>query len=168
MPDLPIGRIAGSFGLRGELKCDPTSAGRTLFIPDAVLRCENEGGSRDVRLAGVREHKGRLLLRLDGIESANDADALQGATFFAPREALDIGPDEYLDIDVVGCELLAPDGATLGRVSAVRHYPASDMLIVGGKMVPLVAAFVREMDVAHKRIVMELPPGLLDDDEASV
>ncbi|MGC2128739.1 MAG: hypothetical protein WA629_01465, partial [Candidatus Aquilonibacter sp.] len=62
---MPIGRIAGLFGLRGELKCDPTSSGRALFTQGAHLRCEVDGRSEMVTVEGVREHKGRLLVALE-------------------------------------------------------------------------------------------------------
>ena len=162
--ELPVGRIAGVFGIRGELKCDPTSAGRMLFSAGASLQVQLAGGSREtVKLAAVREHKGRLLIRLPGVESANDAERYVNATFYADRERIRLERGEFLDVDLVGCELVDPSGKPLGRVSAVEHYPSSDMLIVNGKMVPMVAAFIKSIDIRAKRITVDLPPGLLDD-----
>lgn len=164
--DLAVGRIAGLFGLLGELKCDPSSAGRTVFSRGNALRCERKTDSVDVTIASVREHKGRLLIRFDGVESATAAQAFTGSTLYAHRDRLDVGPEEYLDVDLVGCELEDPTGAKLGTVERVDHYPASDMLIVNGKMIPMVAAFIRKIDIKAQRIVVTLPPGLIDDDEA--
>lgn len=162
--EFPIGRIAGIFGVRGELKCDPSSAGRALFSPGASLRVELRGHSETVVVASVREHKGRLLLMLEGVLDATAAERYVGATFYAPREALDVGADEYLDVDLIGCEVRSAAGVDYGRVSGVEHYPASDMLILGTRMLPMVRAFIRSIDVEGKRIVVDVPPGLLDDD----
>jgi len=162
MNDLPIGRIVGVFGVRGELKCDPTSAGRTLFLEGATLSCRLHSESRDVLLTGVREHKGRLLLRLAGVETVEDALALTGAIFNAQRDRLQLEPGEHFDADLVGCELFDSAGVSVGLVAAVEHYPASDMLIVGGKMIPMVREFIRAVDTARKRIEVDLPEGLLD------
>lgn len=115
-----------------------------------------------LRIEAVREHKGRLLLTIEGITDADAAGALAGAEFFAPREQLDIADDEYLDDDLVGCELLDATGAPIGRVTRVEHYPSSDMLIVNGKMVPLVQAFIRSIDIAKKQITADLPEGIFD------
>lgn len=156
----PIGRIAGLFGIRGELKCDPTSAGRMLFVEGATLRC----GDKMVTLESVREHKGRLLIALEEAQDATAAEAYIGANFFAPREALDVEEGEYLDIDLVGCSVKSVDGKDYGKVTRVDHYPASDMLIVAGKMLPMVAAFIKSIDMEKKTILVEIPPGLLDDD----
>jgi 16S rRNA processing protein RimM len=163
MPNLPIGRISGTFGIRGELKCDPSNAGRTLFIRGARLTLERDGADEVVELADVREHKGRLLVRLKGVDTANDAENYRSGVFFAPRGQLDVGPGEYLDVDLVGCEVVDAQGVSRGRVSAVAHYPASDMLMVGGRMLPMVRAFIRSIDIAAKRVVVDIPPGLLDD-----
>jgi 16S rRNA processing protein RimM len=165
--ELPVGRIAGIFGIRGELKCDPTSAGRMLFLPHARLHIElADGSSQDVEISAVREHKGRLLIRLHGIESANDAQRYVGSTFYAERRRIKLERGEYLDVDLVGCMLYDPHDAMLGLVTAVEHYPSSDMLVVNGKLVPMVSAFIKSIDTPAKRIVADLPAGLLDDDRA--
>jgi 16S rRNA processing protein RimM len=166
MPELPVGRLVGLFGVRGELKCDPSSAGRTLFLRGASFDYEMEDGSRrDVRIATVRDHKGRYVVSLEGVETADAAQSYVGGTFYAPRERIEreLDAGEHLDIDLVGCSLFAPNGKVLGVVEDVRHYPSSDMLIVDGKMVPMVKAFVRGIDTIDKRIDVDLPPGLLDD-----
>jgi 16S rRNA processing protein RimM len=162
--ELPVGRIAGLFGIRGELKCDPTSAGRTLFSERATFRLTlATGASENVQIASVREHKGRLLIRLRGIESANDAQRYAGATFYAERERIHLEAGEYLDTDLIGCKLLDARGNMLGTVSAVEHYPSSDMLVVNGKLVPMIKEFIKSIDVGEKRIIADLPPGLLDE-----
>ena len=92
-----------------------------------------------VTLESVREHKGRLLIALEQAQDATAAARFIGATFFAPREALDVEPGEYLDVDLVGCTVLDTNGRPYGSVERVEHYPASDMLVVGGKLLPMVA-----------------------------
>jgi 16S rRNA processing protein RimM len=163
--ELPVGRIAGIFGIRGELKCDPSSAGRMLFSRRARLRLAlRDGCSEEVEIAAVREHKGRLLIRLHGIESANDAERYVGATFYAGRERIELETGEYLDIDLTGCMLYDSHETRLGIVERIEHYPSSDMLVVNGKLIPMVAEFIKSIDIAAKRIDVDLPRGLLDED----
>jgi ribosomal 30S subunit maturation factor RimM len=54
----------------------------------------------------------------------------------------------------------------LGLVTAVEHYPSSDMLVVNGKLVPMVGEFIKSIDTGAKRITVSLPAGLLDDESA--
>jgi 16S rRNA processing protein RimM len=146
------------------LKCDPTNAGRIVFSPGVELRCEHAAGSSTVRVTHVRPHKGRLLIRLEGVDDANAAEAFAGATFYAPRERMEVEDGEYLDVDLIGCVVEGIDGTRYGPVERVEHFPASDMLVVNGRMVPMVHAFIREIDIPQKRIVIDPPKGLLDDE----
>lgn len=160
---MPIGRIAGLFGVRGELKCDPTSAGRALFVPGATLLCELNNRGEHVTIESVREHKGRLLIALEQARDATAAERFVGATFVASRESLDVDEGEYLDIDLVGCAVVGPDRKVYGKVERVDHYPANDMLVVSGRLLPMVAAFIKSIDIKKKEIVVnDLPEGLLD------
>lgn len=144
------------------MKCDPTTAGRIVFSPGAVLRCERGTASSVLRIVGVREHQARLLLRAEGVDDADVAKSYAGAVLYAPRGRLDVADGEYLDADLVGCRVRGVDGTDYGTVDAVEHYPASDMLVVAGTMVPMVQAYVREIDLTRRHILIEPPAGLFD------
>ncbi|MGA8575134.1 MAG: ribosome maturation factor RimM [Candidatus Cybelea sp.] len=157
-----VGRIAGAFGVRGELKCDPTSAGRTVICAGEMLRCVQHGEARAIRVDAVRPHKGRLLVRIDGVDDGGAAEALLGALLYAPRAAIALDDGEFLDDDLVGCSVVGRDGSAYGTVERVEHFPASDMLVVNGAMVPMVRAIVAEIDLPSRRIFIDPPEGLLE------
>ncbi|MBV8530890.1 MAG: 16S rRNA processing protein RimM [Candidatus Eremiobacteraeota bacterium] len=157
-----VGRIVGTFGLRGELKCDPTNAGRTVFLPGAEMRCARADDSFMIRIAGVRPHKGRLLVSLAGVDDVDAAASYAGAVLYAARAQIALHAGEYLDAELIGCAVIGKDGKEFGCVERVEHYPASDMLVVDGRMVPMVRAIVSDVDTQHRRIVIDPPAGLLD------
>jgi 16S rRNA processing protein RimM len=162
-----VGRIAGTFGIRGELKCDPTIPGRIVFSAGVELTCERRGEpSSTVRIESVRPHQERLLIRIAGVGDPDAAKAYAGALLRAPRDWIDLEPGEFLDDDLAGCRVVGVDGRDYGTVGAVEHYPANDMLLVGKTLVPMVAAYVRDIDVEGGRIVIDPPPGLFDDADA--
>ncbi len=158
--EIAVGRIPGPFGVRGELKCDPTSAGRSVVSPGSELRCSRGENSWPIRVGSVRPHRGRLLIRIEGVEDVDAADAYAGAVLYAARAAIPLGEGEYLDEDLVGCIVQAADGKPYGTVERVEHYPSSDLLIVDGVMVPMVRAIVAEIDLNHRRIIVDPPAGL--------
>lgn len=162
--ELPVGRIGGLFGIRGELKCDPTSAGRAVFSEGAEFRCERDGASRDVRIGTLRDHKGRLLITLRGVTDATAAEAYTNSTLYADRARIQLEAGEYLDVDLTGCIVRDVNDRVYGPVERVEHYPSSDMLVIGGRMLPMVKAFVRTIDIVAKQITVDIPPGLLDND----
>jgi 16S rRNA processing protein RimM len=160
--ELSVGRIAGVFGVRGELKCDPTNAGRMLFSPGEMLRAAlADGDSETLTLQSVREHQGRLLVRFEHFDSVEEAETLKGATLYASRDRITLQPGEFLDADLVGCDVYDRSNP-IGTVERVEHYPASEMLVVRGRLIPMIDEFVKAIDVAKKRIDAELPEGLLD------
>ncbi|HYL26856.1 MAG TPA: ribosome maturation factor RimM, partial [Candidatus Nitrosotalea sp.] len=153
--DTVVGRIAGAFGVRGELKCDPTNAGRTIFFAGAELRCVRGEESHPVRLAAVRPHKNRLLIRIEGVDDGTAAAAYAGALLCTARANIPLAENEYFDDDLVGCAVYGSDGDSYGTVDRVEHYPSSDMLVVGGRMIPMVRAIVTTIDLAQRRIVVD-------------
>ncbi len=163
---IPLARLAGAFGVHGEIKCDPSNAGRTLFVAGAHFYLRQESDEREVVISGVREHKGRLLVSIEGIDTMEGAQALNGAELTVERERIELAPDEYLDDDLVGLELRGLDGRRYGSIERVEHWPSSDMLVVGGRMVPMVRAIVRAIDLHAGIVTVDPPRGLLDGDEA--
>jgi 16S rRNA processing protein RimM len=81
---------------------------------------------------------------------------------YAPRERIPADEGEFFDEDLVGCAVVGVNGETYGDVERVEHYPSSDMLVVRGRLVPMVAAIVRTIDAQAQRIVIDPPAGLLD------
>lgn len=126
------------------------------------LRCEHEGFAETVRLAGVRPHKNRLLVRIEGVDDPQAAESYIGCALYAPRESVPLQAGEYLDADLVACAVTGPDGKSYGTVERVEHYPSSDMLVVSGHLVPMVAAIVRSIDLANRTIIIDPPEGLFE------
>jgi 16S rRNA processing protein RimM len=162
MTEIEVGRIAGIFGLRGELKCDPTTAGRILFSAGAVLRCEAKETTSQIRLTHIRPHKGRLLISIEGVDDADAAEAFVGAALYAPRADVPLNEGEYFDADLVGCTVHGTDDTLYGTVERIEHYPSGDMLVIAGRLVPMVRAIVTEIDLESHRIIIDPPAGLLD------
>jgi 16S rRNA processing protein RimM len=157
-------RLVGTFGVRGELKCAPSGAGEAAMVPGARFALGDADGAESVTLATVRRHQGRLLVALEGASTLETAEAFAGRVLYMDRSAVALDEGEYLDEDLVGLRLLDENGAELGVVSAIEHYPAQDCLVVGPAraLIPLVRAFVRSVDLETGVIVVSLPPGLLD------
>ena len=162
--EVAVGRLTGVFGIRGELKCKPTPAGNDAFAAGRSYAVATGATTAVLRCTGARRHHERLLLRFEGIDDPDRARAYVGADLFAQREDVPLGPDEYLDADLIGLRLVDESGRELGRVVAIEHYPAQDCLVVapGNALVPLVKAFVRRIDLAAGTILTSLPGGLLE------
>jgi 16S rRNA processing protein RimM len=163
--EVTAGRIVGAFGLEGELKVDASRVGRDALRPGLTVTLRyDDGRTRSATIAAVRLHKGRPLVRIDEIADANAATALGAPEILVARADAPLAEGEYFDDDLTGCRLVDAEGNERGVVVGVAHYPAQDMLVVGTAklLLPLVRAFVADVDIDAKTIRVTVPPGLLD------
>ncbi|MCO5295415.1 MAG: ribosome maturation factor RimM [Fimbriimonadaceae bacterium] len=155
-PLVRIGQIVGAFGLRGELKVEPLTDFPSRFAPGTRVRV----GEQWTSIAACRWHKGRPILRLDGIISIDDAEPLKWRYLEAEQQPPELEEDEYLTRDLIGLLVVTEEGEELGPLDAVERYPAQDVLVVGQIQIPAVKAFVKSVDLVAKRIVVALVPGM--------
>lgn len=141
-------------GLRGEVSVTLTSDRSERVEPGAVMHA----GERDLVVATSRPHRGRWLVRFEGVEDRTEAEALLGAVLTAAPLASS-GDGELWVHDLVGAEVRDGSGRVLGRVRAVEPNPAHDLLVLDdGTLVP--AVFVVEHTPGM--VVVDPPQGLLD------
>ncbi len=162
--------LAGPWGRRGELIGPSLTAGPERFsgLERVYLFSRDAAGPpQPVGLESVWEHRGQLVFKFQGIDSISDAERFRGAEVRIPRgERAPLAGGEYYQSDLIGCEVVERAGGNcLGRVTAFREYGGPSLLEVSaGAGEPLLVPFARaicvEIDVAARRIVVELPEGL--------
>lgn len=74
----------------------------------------------------MREHSGRLLVRLEGVASRDAADALRGSLFVVDVADLPPieDPDEFYDHQLEGLRVRTTAGLDVGTVAEVLHTAA--------------------------------------------
>ena len=139
---LPAGRVGRPHGLDGSFHVEhpghPLPAGTEVTIGDRRAEIVRRAGS-----------DARPLIRIEGVDDRDAAQALRGQDVLVPGGREELGPDEWYDDDLVGCRV---EG--LGEVRAVLHGPSCDVLEVGDRsvLVPLVRDAVLSVDLAGRRI----------------
>jgi 16S rRNA processing protein RimM len=154
--ELVAGRVGRAHGLDGSFyvtrprprllagRGEVTVAGKRLEV---------------VRRAGTEQ---RPILRLEGVESREQAEAMRGQELTVPSaQAPALGQGEFWAHELEGCAV--HDGErTVGTVSALIELPSCEALEVqrpeGGQplLVPMVQAAVRSIDPAAKRVDVDL------------
>ena len=157
-----VGAIAGSFGVAGEVRLKSFCAEPAAVASYGPLWTED--GSRSFAVKLTRPVAGGLGARLTGIATKEQADALKGTGLYADRSRLPKLPDdEFYHADLIGLEARDTGGALIGHVTAVHNHGAGDLLEIGGARavtVPFTRAVVPAVDLAARRIVVDLPEGL--------
>jgi len=168
-----VGRVAGGFGVRGEVKITTyTEDPRSLSDFKALLR---QDGSPALTIISARVAKEGLVTRCKGIETKDAADALRGLRLYVPREALpEPDEDEFYLTDLVGLPVRhVSDNALLGSVKSVQNFGAGDLLEIqpalGGQTwyLPFTRAAVPEVKIAE-RLILADPPALVGEPEGPV
>lgn len=165
---LVVGRVGRAHGVRGEVSVKVgTDDPERRFAAGSLLETDPPERGPLTVLAS-RWHSGRLIVSFAGVSDRAQAEALRGATLVVDSASCaPAGPDEFWDHDLVGLRVADPAGTCLGVLAEVLHPPGGDLLLVrrrrGGELlVPFVASFVPEVDLAAGRLTVILPDGLLE------
>lgn len=156
---LRVGQIVSTHGLKGQVKVmlltdfeDRLAKGKRLKLKEDWVTVESVG-----------HHKERLILKLSGVETIDQAKLLQWEYLSVlGDEEPEMDEDEFLVSDLEGMMVRTVDGIELGVVDEVAAYPAQDILVIGELMIPLVKQFVKDIDLENEVITVELLEGMLD------
>lgn len=161
-----VGAIAGSFGVKGEIRLKSFCANPEDIKLYSPLKGDN-GVEYTVKI--TRTVKNGFAARLSGVRFKDEADALRGVKLSADRDLLPTLPDgEYYHTDLMGLEVLDTGGTVLGKVAAVLNHGAGDILelrgptLKGSVLLPFTLDSVPTIDLATGRIIVDPPEGLLD------
>lgn len=163
-----IGRIGKAHGIRGDVTVEVRTdeVDRRFAIGTTLLSTH----ATPLVIADSRDHSGRLLLRFEGIDDRNGAEALRGIMLEADIDPTEMptDEDEYYDRQLVGLSAVRVNGEVLGSVSEVVHLPGHDLLAIttalrGEVLVPFVHEIVREVDLLEGRVVIDPPGGMFEE-----
>jgi len=170
-----LGRVLGAHGLRGQLRVRYFGDGpeNILGAPRLVL-AKPERGIEDPAAdefeieSGAPGRPGEVRLALRGIRDREAAEELKGWLVTGAREHLSPLPEgEFYWYELIGCQVQAAGGRTIGAVKEIWETGAHDVLVVEGEdgrrcLIPTARALMKEVDVEAGRIVVEDLPGLFD------
>ncbi len=165
---LECGKIINKRGINGELKvecyCDSPEA-----IENAKVLYFDEYGSLPRKAYSIKNYKGFLYIKIEGVTSAEQADALRGKSLFVNRNDVAIEEGKNFIVDLIGLDVKdCSSGKTYGKVKDIINYGASDIYIVtDGKkdyMLPAVPEIIVSVDI-NSHIIINPIPGIFDDAE---
>jgi 16S rRNA processing protein RimM len=156
-----VGRVAGAFGVKGEVRITTYTAEPTALLDYKDLK--REDGSPALTLTSGRPAKGGLVVRAAEVETREEAEALRGLKLFVPRDILpEPDEDEFYVTDLIGLAVETPDREPLGRIRQVQDFGAGDLLEVQPEAgpswwLPFTKEAVPEMRLAEGKVVA-IPP----------
>lgn len=168
-----VGRVGRPQGIRGEVTVEVRTDDPDERFAEGAVLLTDPAERGPLTVAQARDHSGRLVVAFAGVPDRNAAEALRDTLLLVDVRTLAPidDPDEFHDWQLRGLAAVLGDGTAVGTVADVLHLPQGDVLVVarggaegaGEVLVPFVRAIVPTVDLAGRRVVLDPPPGLLDD-----
>lgn len=170
-----VGAVIDAYGLKGWLKIAPHAQdGRALLGAKRWwLLKGREGQAHRERHSAVRVsakvHGDSVVGQLSGLVDRDAALLLRGARVYVSRAEFPApAADEYYWVDLIGLDVANEAGVELGKVANLIDNGAQSVLRVtyastdkdgkpaaGERLIPFVGVFVKTVDLAAKRIVVD-------------
>ena len=155
------GEIVTTHGVRGEMKVLPWVDGPEILCEFDRVRI----AGREYNVESCRIQKSCNLLRVEGIDTMEAAQAMRGKTVELYRE--DIDDEVIFAAELIGVEVYA-DGENIGKIVEVLDYPGNSVYVVKGKheyMIPAVKQFILSTDMENNRMDVMLIKGMRSDED---
>ena len=157
---IEAGEIVTTHGVKGEVKV-------LTWLDAPELLCEFERcriDGKEYMMESVRVQKTCNLVKLQGVDTMEAAQALRGKVMQLYRE--DIDDEVIFAAELIGMEVFCED-QQIGKITEVLDYPGNMVYVVKGEhsyMIPAVKAFVLSTDMEANRMVVKLIEGMRTDE----
>lgn len=166
---LELGQIVGTHGVQGELRVNPwcdapafAKQFKTVYLDDAGL------GSVAVR--GCRPHGNVILMRLEGVNTLDEAAAMRNKVLYIRRADVTLPEGTWFISELLGCRVLdaADPAKQYGTLTDVFGTGANDVWTVtdaAGReyLLPAIKDVVKKTDVANNVVYITPLKGIFDD-----
>lgn len=158
---IEAGEIVTTHGVHGEIKVLP-------WVDSPEILCEFDRvriAGKEYMIEACRIQKGCNLLKLEGIDTMEDAQAMRGKTVELYRQDIDdevIFAAELIDMNVLCGE------ECLGKIVDVLDYPGNSVYVVKGEheyMIPAVKQFILSTDMENNVMQVKIIEGMRSDED---
>jgi len=153
---LEAGEIVTTHGVRGEVKILPWADSPEFLLDfNRVLI-----GTKEYKMEQCRVQKSCNLVKLSGVDTMEDAQALRGKVIKVYREDAPEGLIFAAELEGISvyCE-----GVCIGELTQVLDYPGNKVYVVKGEyeyMIPAVKQFVLSTDLDNNCMEVRLIEGM--------
>jgi len=167
---LEIGKIAAPHGINGEVKVIPLTDNPERYLDLDWVYIEKGTELNKHHISNVKFLKNTVIVKFKEINNRNEAELLRNFYLKIDRSnAVKLPKDSYFICDIVDCEVYDIKGAKIGVVYEVIETGSNDVYVVKrerGKdvLIPALKSVVKDISISEKKITVELPEGLIDDE----
>ena len=167
MEYIEIGQIVNTNGLKGVVKVNPFTDDISKFESLKYIYIQLKNELKKVKIEQVRFNKNQVLLKLEGIDSIEEAEKYRNFYVKTEKETQEeLGEDTYYIVDLIGLDVFSDKDEYLGKIDDVFPTGSNDVYVIKdnlGKqiLIPAIADVVKKVDLKNKKMIINLIPGLL-------
>ena len=166
---LEAGKIVGTHGIKGEMRLKPWSDDAS-FLKGFQTVYTDAAGKQAFKLLGARAHGNVTLVRIEGVESIEQAEEMRGKILYIKKDEAHLPAGTYFIDDIIGLTVIdEQNGETLGTVADVEQYPANDVWHIrnGEKqyLIPNIPPVVKKVDIDGGKVYIYKMKGLFEDED---
>jgi len=157
-----IGQVVAPWGIGGKLKVAVVTDFPQRFAPRSQIYINRQ----PMTIANTEWHKGKAIIKLDTIDSIEEAEKLRGQAIEIHHSQLQPLPEEqYYHFQLIGLEVWTTQEKLLGTITEILTAESNDNYVVRGAkgeiLIPAIEDVVKSVDLDKGRITIEAIKGLL-------
>ncbi len=165
---LEVGMVNNTHGIRGELKftlwCDDIN-----YLKQLNVLYLDDKGEKPVKIISVRPQKNIAILKLENINTIEQAEELKGRVLYCNRDDAVIDENANYIADLIGCYVVDIDTEEeYGQVKDVLNYGSCDIYDIESwgrhTLIPATPDIVKEINTEYQVIRIKKMKGLFDED----
>lgn len=168
-----VGKIVNTQGIKGEVRViSTTDFPEERYKKGTVLTLFQDGKTPvELTVKSHRKHKNFDLLSFEGHPSINDVEKYRDGILKVSKDnSVDLAENEFYYHEIIGLRVVEEDGTELGKVKEILSPGANDVWVVqrpkkADILLPYIASVVKEVDLEAGVVRVEIPEGLIDDED---
>lgn len=163
---LEIAKIVATQGIKGEVRCQYYCDAPEVLCDFDELYFDR--GKSMVKIERAYPHKNLVVLKIEGVNSIEDAQKFIGKMLYLDREDAILPEDTFFIQDMIGLEVKdAETGEVYGKVCEIYQNGAADVYSIkrgDGKelMFPYIDEVVKKIDIEGGEILIKPLDGLFE------
>ena len=160
---ITVGKILALWGIKGKLKVEVVTDFPQRFAPGSTVYIDRQ----PVTIDSTEWHKGKAIIKLNTIDSIEDAQRLRGKLIEIHHSQVYPLPEgQYYHFQLIGLEVWTTQGELLVNITEILTAESNDNYVVRGAkgevLIPAIDDVVKSVDLARGRITIEAIEGLLN------
>ena len=167
LPNLEIGQIVNTFGIKGMVKVKPFTDDIRRFDELKTVYVEKNSTKTEYEIEEVKYHKDMVLIKFKGIDKVEQAEMLRNSYLTVSRDSVEkLEEGRYYIVDLLGLEVYTDEQALLGTLEDIFNTGSNDIYVVKDKqgkqiLLPAIQDVIKQIDIENKKIIVHLLPGLI-------